>query len=313
LPLDFFSLDDLPIDTSTSELGALCAPFIMREVNGEDREWSSALAKRRRKINWWYLRRLLFSWMPQRQRTEANIKKQYAVNWGNFDFSSYDPKLKEPPINLWVWGKRRLFARVRVGARLRQYLLVKVLESIKPRRVLEVGSGNGINLLLLSGRFPEVEFHGIELTEHGVAAARSVQAEPSFPGNLRAFSPFPIKDEEAYKRVTFHQGTAAKLPFADGEFDLVYTCAAVEQMNRIRDDALSEIARVSSGHAFFYEPFHDVNQSGLSRRYVLARDYFRGRIGELMRYGLEPLWATNDLPQKVNNNICAVYCRKIIE
>jgi ubiquinone/menaquinone biosynthesis C-methylase UbiE len=282
----------------------------MREVSGNDREWDAALAKRRRKIAWRYLRQRLLGWLPQRRRVEGNIKKQYAVVWTDIEFSSYDPTLKTPPINLWVWDQRRLFARVRVGARIRQYLLIKLLRSIKPRRVLEVGSGNGVNLLLLAGQFPEIEFHGIELTEHGVAAAHGIQARDVIPDNFVTFAPLPLKDERAFKRVSFRQGSADRLPFADGEFDLVYTCVAVEQMERIRDRALSEIARVSGRHVFFYEPFYDVNQSGLARRYVVARDYFRGAIGDLVKYGLEPVWATSDLPQKVNNNICAVYCRQ---
>lgn len=308
--MQFLSLDEIAIGTKKVELEALCAPFILREVHGHNTEWERSLARRYRKINWRYLRQRLLNWMPLRQRNEINIKRQYAVNWSDFDFNSYDPTLRTPPINLWTWGKRRLFARVRVGARVRQYLLVRVLETVKPRRVLEVGSGNGINLLLLSGQFPAVEFHGVELTEHGVAAAQSVQGRPNLPENFRTFAPFPVKDDDAFKRVQFHQGSAANLLFPDGSFDLVYTCAAVEQMERIRELALSEIARVSSGYVFFYEPFNDVNRGGLARRYIVARDYFCGRIDDLVQYGLEPLWATNDLLQKVNNNICAVMCRK---
>ena len=308
--MQFLPLDELPIHTELAELETVCSPFIIKEVNGQDSEWDAALARRHRKINWRYLRQRFFAWMPQRQRTEANIKAQYAKNWGGFDFSSYDLASKEPPINLWIWGKRRIFARVRMGTRLRQYLLVKVLEDVKPRRVLEVGSGNGINLLLLAGRFPDVEFHGVELTQQGIAAARSIQALPRLPQNLRKFAPFPLKDETAYKRVRFRQETAANLPYSDSEFDLVYTCAAVEQMERIRDKALGEITRVSNSHVFFYEPFHDVNQDGLSRRYIVARDYFQGRIADLAGYGLRPIWATNDLPQKINNNICGVFCQR---
>jgi ubiquinone/menaquinone biosynthesis C-methylase UbiE len=308
--MQFHSLNSLPIDADSKELEALCAPFSMKEISGRDIQWDVALAKRRGKVAWRYLKQRLFGWMPDRQRTESNIKAQYADNWGNFDFSSYDPTLKKPPINMWKWGRRRMFARVRMGARLRQYLLIKVLEELRPRRVLEVGSGNGINLLLLSCRFPDVEFHGVELTEEGVNAARSLQARTRLPENLKAFAPFSLRSGEAYKRVQFRQGSAAALPFADGSFDLVYTCVAVEQMERIRDTALSEIARVSTGHTFFYEPFYDVNSKGLARRYIVARDYFQGKIDDLIQYGLQPIWATNDLPQKVNNNVCAVLCAK---
>jgi hypothetical protein len=41
-----------------------------------------------------------------------------------------------------------------------------------------------------------------------------------------------------------------------------------------------------------------VNERGLKRLYAQSRGYFRGSIGELRDYGLEPLWATADFPQE---------------
>jgi hypothetical protein len=81
-------------------------------------------------------------------------------------------------------------------------------------------------------------------------------------------------------------------------------------MERIRAQALSEIARVSDDNVLFYEPFRDVNRQKLAHRYMVARDYFRGSIDDLLSHGLRPQWATNDLPQKINNNNCMVFCRK---
>jgi ubiquinone/menaquinone biosynthesis C-methylase UbiE len=300
--MPFVDLDDVPIGSKKSELEAICAPFVLREIIGTDPEWESAFKRRRQKINAHYWRQRLMGWLPQRQRTETN--------WGEFDYASYDQELKAAPINLWVWGDRRMFAPVRLGARLRQYLLVKVIEAVKPRRVLEVGSGNGINLLLLAGRFPDVEFHGVDLSDHGIASAKGLQSLETFPENLIRFAPFPLRDHTAFKRVNFQQGSAAALPFENNRFDLVYTCVAVEQMERIRAQALSEIARVSDDNVLFYEPFRDVNRQKLAHRYMVARDYFRGSIDDLLSHGLRPQWATNDLPQKINNNNCMVFCRK---
>ena len=193
---------------------------------------------------------------------------------------------------------------------MRLYLLARVIDTLRPRRVLEVGSGNGINLLVLAGMFPETEFVGLELTDEGIRAGTGVQARGVLPDNLLSFAPAPIQDPAAFKRIRFEQGSAADLPFGDGEFDLVYTSVAVEQMESIRHRALGEIARTARDHVFLCEPFYDVNQSGIARRYVVARDYFQGPIGDLPRYGLEPYWATNDLPHKINNCVCAVLCRK---
>jgi hypothetical protein len=46
------------------------------------------------------------------------------------------------------------------------------------------------------------------------------------------------------------------------------------------------------------EPFRDVNEGGLGRLYVQSRGYFRGSIGELSDFDLDPLWATADFPQE---------------
>ena len=207
-------------------------------------------------------------------------------------------------------GRGRGFeASLRGGARVRLYLLSKVIERLRPRKVLEVGSGNGLNLLLLASRFPEVSFAGVELTPQGLAAARSIQALDCLPPNLHRFAPFEIFSDQGIKAVDFIEASAADLPLEAGSFDLVYTSLALEQMEQIRESALSEIARVTCGHAFFCEPFGDVNAGPMPSRYVYLRDYFRGRVEDLTRYGLEPLWATSDFPHKITLRAAAVLAR----
>jgi hypothetical protein len=58
------------------------------------------------------------------------------------------------------------------------------------------------------------------------------------------------------------------------------------------------------------EPFRDANASGLPRRYIVARDYFQARISDLPRHGLEPIWATADMPQEAFLKACAVMTEK---
>ena len=186
------------------------------------------------------------------------------------------------------------------------------MEELRPKRILEVGCGNGINLLLLSGRFPDVEMAGLELTQAGYNSAVGFQSEERLLENLRDYAPAPIVDDTAFRRVKFHNASAADMPFEDNAFDLVYTVLSVEQMEAIRHQALGEIARVCGGHAFFFEPFLDVNQDKLAYRYAYGRDYFMGRIDEMPRYGLEPLWASEDFPQKYSNKAAAVLCRKTV-
>ena len=198
----------------------------------------------------------------------------------------------------WKWNTRKLALDGLAAARLRAPLLAAVIDRLQPKKVLEVGCGNGINLLSLAGHFPDVAFTGIDLTPAGIEAAKKVQAEGALPARLAEYIPLEMADPQAFKRIAFIQGSAADLPFADGEFDLVYTVLAVEQMERIRDQALAEIARVTRGHVLMLEPFRDANLKGVRRLYALSRNYFRGSIHGLERFGLEPVWATDDFPQE---------------
>jgi SAM-dependent methyltransferase len=299
-------LEEIPLGIARTEIERLFAPF----VKTDDEAWAQRYAKRDRKIWRQYLKRRLFGWRRHAQRLKAAVAREYNNEWLSIDHRSYSLDAAPGKQSLWQWGSQRAFASNRGGTRVRQLLLVRTLELLKPRRVLEVGCGNGINLLLLAGRFPEIEFTGIDLTQEGPAAAQRVQQENDLlPPYLQAFAPLQLHDPAAFKRVTFQTGDATALPFAPKSFDLVITVLALEQMERIRDQALNEIARVSAGHAFMIEPFREANASGIARRYVVARDYLRARIADLPSYGMQPLWATTDMPQEVFLKAAAVLAK----
>jgi ubiquinone/menaquinone biosynthesis C-methylase UbiE len=189
-------------------------------------------------------------------------------------------------------------------------LLQRVVERLRPRRLLEVGCGNGINLLLLAGRFPDIALAGLDLTEEGIAAARALQAAGTLPEGMAGYAPSGIADPTAFRRIAFRHGDAGALPFADGSFDLVVTVLALEQMERLRRRALAGLARVSRRHVLMIEPFAEVNRGLWRRLNVFRRDYFRGRIAELPRHGLVPEIVTADFPQEVHLGACLVLARK---
>jgi len=306
----FTPIDELPFPLGREEIERLFAPFVARDVKGPDPEWERMIAKRKRAIARKLLRRYLMPWRRDSRRRPEIVAEEYDAVWETVDHARYDPDRPPPRHSPWEWHGRRLLASTYGATRFRQLLLVRVIEHLRPRRVLEVGCGNGINLILLAGRFPEIAFTGIELTAAGHRAARALQQEPRLPPHLLAFAPLPIRDPGAHRRIDFRRGNAAALPFADGEFDLVFTVLALEQMERIRHRALAEIARVTRRHLFTIEPFRDVNARGWERLNVLRRNYFRGRIDELRRYGLTPVFAFADFPQERFLKACAVLAEK---
>lgn len=295
------SLPDIPISVDAAAIEAAMQPFLASE--GEVLRWKLEVARRGVST----LARLLSGRESERDR--ESIESEYKDAWGagyrRYRLDRTD--LKPKP---WHWRGRKLLLDPAAAARLRTLLFAAVIDDLKPKRILEIGSGNGINLLSLAGAFPGIEFTGLELTDEGVRQARSAQSDAEIAGILRAYSPLDTRVESAIGKIAFVQGDASAMPFEDSSFDLVMTVLAVEQMESIRAAALREIARVTRSHALMLEPFRDVNSRGLRRLYVKSRDYFRGSIDELRDYGLDPVWATDDFPQEAFLGTALVLARK---
>lgn len=304
-PFPLTPLEKLPLMIDHDSIETAYLPFLVDGQAGA-RAWKSDYARRRRRA----LTRMIKRLLGLKQRDSNAIQTEYHDAWSS-GHGKYDLAAGPKKPAAWRWNERRLALDGLAAARLRAPLLAAVIDRLKPKKVLEVGCGNGINLLSLAGHFPDVEFTGIDLTPAGIAAAKAVQVEPELPPGLADYIPLERTDPEAIKRIRFMTGSAAELPFADGAFDLVFTVLAVEQMERIRDQALAEIARVSRGHVLMLEPFRDANRRGMRRLYALSRNYFRGSIRGLERFGLDPVWATDDFPQEAFLGSPLVLAKKV--
>lgn len=281
-------LSNLPVAVDPAAIDSAMQPFLVSE--GDELRWRKEVWRRQVST----LARLVTG---RESRDRQEIEREYRDAWsaGYRRYRVDRTDLKGKP---WAWRGRHLLLDPAAATRLRTLLFAAVIGQLKPKTVLEVGSGNGINLLSLAGAFPGTRFTGLELTREGVEQARRAQADSGTVGIVQAYTPLEVRDPSAIERIEFVQGDASAMPFEDGSFDLVMTVLAVEQMESIRAAALSEIARVARGHVLMLEPFRDMNASGFRRLYVKSRNYFRGSIAELRGFGLTPLWATDDYPQE---------------
>ena len=307
--MNLTNLQEGPLLLTREQIASIFEPFVSRQPD-EFAEWKSQVNERKIKILRKYLVKRMFGWLPRHQRNEELIIDEYSDVWSGTEYRNYSLEILPPRYSPWEWNGQNMLASAFGGTRVRQLLLASAIEHLKPASVLEVGCGNGINLLMLSGLFPEVKFTGVELTDEGFEAATGFQQKSHFPEEMESFAVMPIKDNTAYKRVNFTRGSAADLSFDDNAFDLVYTVLALEQMERIRDKALSEIARVARKHTLMIEPFYDVNNTGWERANVVRRNYFCGRIDDLPKYKLDPVQAIYDFPQEVFLKACAVLSEK---
>ena len=101
-----------------------------------------------------------------------------------------------------------------------------------PSRVLDVGTGSGKGARLAALRFPSAEVVGVDLSPRMIA-----EADRLLPDELR-------------ERVRFRVADAAKLPFKDGEFDLVLLLNMIpffEELARVTGPGGTIVFTFSSG------------------------------------------------------------------
>jgi len=294
------------INVTDAEIAEALAPSIGRVLHSRDKDWRRL--KRRLLLKWRTrrYRRLLSFWRQGTSEKELNYK--YEGKWTpTRAFKRIDvSRDQHTPI---IWGDRCYLANTAGTKRVHLLYLMDLIAQLHPRSVLEVGSGTGQNLFVLSAQFPGIAFTGLELTAAGVKTARAIASCAKLPDELARFSPRPIRDDTAHRHVEFVEGSGSSLPFPDGSFDLVYTVLALEQMERVREDALREIARVSAGAAAMIEPFRDWNASGIARNRVVAKGYFSARLSDLRSLGLEPLFTDSSLPRKLDFGVGIVVAR----
>jgi ubiquinone/menaquinone biosynthesis C-methylase UbiE len=339
-PLEFGSL------VRRDEVARLIGPYVKSQLQEHSREWraiterlSDHLANRERKAKheltegedarargrprapkWYTAAVALRERFLRRQSKPADqsagrlqlgvqkrtVKDIYEQRWGGRDG---DAPLFSDSTAAFEWGDDRLVMQSAAIKRVYLLYLYRLITRLSPKSVLEIGCGNGINVALLANRFPSIAFRGVELTAAGVDQCRRLSAG-ALPPALSDFSPEPLLSDKAHRDVEFDQGDAAQLPYATGAFDLVITILALEQMEKIGDSALTEVARVSREHAVMIEPFRDWNMAGLRQRYVRSHSYFSAAVGELERYGLAPVFLGTEFPSKVTLGVGVVLARK---
>jgi SAM-dependent methyltransferase len=134
-------------------------------------------------------------------------------------------------------------------ARFRSRLLDMVVP-LAPRSVLDAGCGEGHVTGWVARALPGAEVTGVEGRADALAAFR--QRNPG----LRAV-----------------QGDLLRLPFEDGEFDLVTCTEVLEHLPEPRQ-ALRELSRVSAGHVVLTVPHEPFFRAG-----NLARGRYVSRLG----------------------------------
>jgi SAM-dependent methyltransferase len=292
-----------------NEISDTMAPYVVQRLSIQSEEWRTdrrkALGEWRRRL---WLRRIQ-SLRFKLKREQTMVREKYSSGWeektwpsrSNGRISSYD--WQSDGLKAHFWGIKRVHQR----------LIWRCVRALRPASVLEVGFGNGLNLLALSTAFPGVRWAGVELSPTGVARAKEAQRQTELPAEIASFCSWPNEAPQAYHAIDFREGDARQLPFDDCSFEMVFTLLALEQMEAIRDLAISEIARVSSRWLVMIEPFADFNRDPLRRTYSRAKGYLSLAISDLKRFGLTPILAFDDIPHKITRGAGLVVATRLNE
>jgi SAM-dependent methyltransferase len=164
------------------------------------------------------------------------------------------------------WLQPRFFEPVREDTLRRAALLAP-----DPRRVLDVGCGTGALLRKATERFPRADLSGVDPAPGMVEAARE-----AWRGDRPA---------------RFVRAAAERLPFEDGEFDLVMSTVSFHHWQD-QQAGLREIGRVlASGGSFILADIFAVRWLGVWFAVFGMRDRFHNRaeIARMLRSaGLTP-------------------------
>lgn len=137
-------------------------------------------------------------------------------------------------------------------------ILFNWFKSLKIKSVLEVGCGQGVNLKLLSMKFQDYNYFGLEPTGSGIRSAK-----------------------EFVSNVPLVQGNGFYLPFKDHSIDCVYTAFVLEQLAEIWPGLVREMKRVSKSYCLFLEPFKEAQTRWRHHYHLWRRGYFRQSYKDL--------------------------------
>lgn len=160
-------------------------------------------------------------------------------------------------------------------------LLTDFISANKCIKILEIGSGAGLNLLYLAQLHSNCMFFGIEPTDSGVELSKKF--------SLNIPKEISINNENRLlHNVTFIKGSILdhtlieKIKYMG--FDLIFTCAALEQVHNNIDTAFSNIFNLKAKYYAFYEEWLDANGDVNHYKTLVDNDYFRIPISFLNKY-----------------------------
>lgn len=212
-------------------------------------------------------------------RSQLTSVPEYETYWEHFwehkeicrtdlPFVNYD----KPILGLSPLEYRRLSVIPTICEKIRKYQIASVLE---------IGSGAGLNLLLLAQLFPDVSFTGLEPTGSGVRVSKELLLRPP-PEFWQTDAMGEIKNVEVLRGSVLGDGIPESI--RSKSFDLVFTSAVLEQLHNDLDEAFLCILALNAKYFLFFEEWLEANYVPSNYHTLVEADYFRVSWNYLHRF-----------------------------
>jgi ubiquinone/menaquinone biosynthesis C-methylase UbiE len=206
-------------------------------------------------------------------------------------------------------GKKIFLASSALTQRIWQQEIIHKINENKLKNILEIGSGNGISLKIFSHNFSKINFTGIDNSVEGINSSNELKNSIL---EKYMFYPLDINCEYSKKNLTFIHADAQKLSFNDKSFDCIFTILALEQMNPIIKNILTEIKRCATKHIFLIEPFKDLNMSGLKYLHHRASQYLSLNSTDFADDNFKLINFKKNYPNKLSLGVGLLHLERIV-
>lgn len=218
-------------------------------------------------------------------------KEDYNKYWSNFDDTSYFDK----PYCWHILKNEYFLAPKGFTGDIFRKLIRSEIKRLKPKNVLEVGCGIGLNIFYLAKIFKNIKFSGVDISDYAINK-----------NNL-----FVKKNK--INNVKFYCINAKDLSFKKNSFDLGYTVLALEQMNKIKIEVIRKIKNIVKKNIILVKPFADINKNLLNFIHTKNSDYFDLHYNELEKLGLSIQKRIDNFPQRLGLAAGFVNTIKVID
>jgi tRNA G46 methylase TrmB len=159
------------------------------------------------------------------------------------------------------------------------------------QNIIEIGSGNGFNLIYLANRFPDKNFSGFELTNKGVENSYASSKNKTIVENISKFVSLNNNSKISFplNNLTFTQKDITEgldESFVIGN-TLVFTSLAMEQMEEVFPKAIKKILEIKADKYLFIEPLLEF-QNFFDKLNLKSKGYLYRSASEINKNNFSP-------------------------